>query len=36
MAGNGPSSPIVTASVELNLKQRIARLSEPNRQAMFA
>lgn len=36
MAGNGPLSLIMTASIELDLKQRLARLSERDRRAMSA
>ena len=36
MAGNGPRSLIMTASVELDLKQRLARLSERDRRDMSA
>lgn len=36
MAGNGPIFPSMTASSEMDLKQRLARLSEPDRRAMSA
>ena len=36
MAGNGSHSPKMTASIELDLKQRLARLPERDRQAMSA
>ncbi len=36
MASNGSYSPCMTASIELDLKQRLAHLSEPDRRAMTA
>ncbi len=36
MASNGSWSPSMTASIELDLKQRLAHLSEPDRRAMSA
>jgi len=36
MIGNGAISPSMTASIELDLKQRLARLSERDRLAMSA
>jgi hypothetical protein len=36
MTENGPSSFVMTASIELDLKQRLARLSERDRRAMSA
>ena len=36
MPGNGPWSLIMTASIELDLKQRLARLSERDRRDMSA
>ncbi len=36
MAGNGPSSAIMTDSIELDLKQRLVRLSARDRRAMSA
>jgi hypothetical protein len=36
MAGNGTWSLIMTASIELDLKQRLARLSERDRRDMSA
>jgi len=36
MAGNGPWSLIMTVSIELDLKQRLARLSERDRRDMSA
>lgn len=36
MAGNGTSYSKMTASIELDLKQRLARLSERDRHAMSA